>query len=232
MASAAQVARSFFTDVADEVHGAVRLNTRFLEGSRDGENDRESAIVVTDSWRAQLVAVALHRDVGSFRKHGVEVSGNDDRWSRADSFALGDHVADRVDAHVSQTERFQALLVLGAARRFFERRRRNLRQLDLLLQRPRVVGFEDVERRANLRVGRRYGGLRGERRRQRRDRQEGQDFSHASNVSRRFAAVIPSEAPIGGDLPHSDARVSLSDSAQGRIPSAERAVPTQFGTPT
>src|SRR6478609_2196563 len=102
MPGAAQVARSFFTDVADEIHRAVRLNAGLLEGSRDGENNRESAIVVTDSWRAQLVAVALHCDVGPFRKHGVEMSSNDDGWSRADTFALGDYVADRVDAHVSQ----------------------------------------------------------------------------------------------------------------------------------
>ena len=48
MARSAQVARSFFTDVADEVDGAVGLNAGFLERARDGENNRESAIVVTD----------------------------------------------------------------------------------------------------------------------------------------------------------------------------------------
>ena len=82
MARAAQVARSFFADVADEVHRAVRLNARLLERARDRENHGEPAIVVTDSRRAKLVAVALDRDVGAFGKDRVEVAGDHDRRSR------------------------------------------------------------------------------------------------------------------------------------------------------
>ena len=81
-----------------------------------------------------------------------------------DAAALGDDVADCIDAHVLQADALEPLLELGAARGLLERRRGDLRQLDLLLKRPGVVGLDDVERGFHARIVRRNGRLRGERR--------------------------------------------------------------------
>ncbi len=65
---------------------------------------------------------------------------------------LGDDVAGGVDADVLEAERFETLFELSAAFGFFEWRRGNCRELDLLLEGPGVVGLEDVEGGPDFRV--------------------------------------------------------------------------------
>ena len=126
----------------------------------------EPAIIVADSRRDERVALSLDRDVGSLGEYRVEMPLDQYRGPVARALTLGDDVADFIDAHVAQPDPLEALLELGGTHRLLERRRRNLRQLDLLLQRPCVVVLDDVERRANLGVRRRNCELlRRERRR-------------------------------------------------------------------
>ena len=191
IAHAAQVARPFLADVADEVDGAVGLHAGFLERADDGENDGEPAVVVADARRAELSAVVFDGDVGAFGEDGVEVSGDDDRRPGADAAPLGDDVAGGVDADVLEAERFEALFELSAAFGFFERRRGDGGQLDLLLERPGVVGLEDVEGGADFGVRRGDGELGEGGRRGEEERGEGEAGGgwHGTNVlSRRVAS--------------------------------------------
>ena len=150
------------------------LHAGLLERAHDGENDGEPAVVVADAWGAELGAVVLDGDVGPFGEDGVEVSGDDDRRPAADAASFGDDVAGGVDADVLEAECLEALFELGAAFGFFEGRRRDGRQLDLLLEGPGVVGLEDVEGGADFGVRRRDGAVGRRRSSRRRERGEGE----------------------------------------------------------
>ena len=151
----------FFADVADEVDGAVRLHAGLLERAHHGENHGEPAVVVADARRASL-------SPSRFTVTSVP-SGN--TVSRCPAMTTVGPLPEPFRSAITlpavsmrtfvQAERLEALLELGGAFGFFERRRRDLRQLDLLLERPGVVGFEDVERGADTGV-RRRDSLRGD----------------------------------------------------------------------
>ena len=65
---------------------------------------------------------------------------------------LGDDVADRVDLRVGVAERDETLAVFDAAGRLFEWRRRDFAELHLLIECPRVIRLDLLERAANRRV--------------------------------------------------------------------------------
>src|SRR6185436_11397160 len=108
----------------------------------------EPAAVVADAGAGHLRAVALHLHVGPLGEHRVEMPRDHDRRPTARSAPLGDDVSDGVDAD-GEAERLEPALVLGPANGLLERRRRDLADRTLLIERPGVVGLDPVERAAN-----------------------------------------------------------------------------------
>jgi hypothetical protein len=147
---AAQIAESFFADVADEGDGAGRLHVAGLEGAHHREHHGQATAVVADAGPANHRALLRGLDVGAFGKHGVEVGGEHEMRARCRARALPEHVANLVDADVLQAELAELARIELAASRFLERRRFHLADFDLLGQGAGFVG-----------AGRGQGGLHG-----------------------------------------------------------------------
>jgi hypothetical protein len=185
VARAAQVARPFLADVADEDDRARRPDVRRLERTRRREHHGEPATVVADAAADEPAVLLLHPDVGPLGEHGVEVAGEHDGGAVASAAALADHVAHRVHADVGKAELLQCRLVGDAARRLHEGGRGNLAERDLLLERPGVVRLQRVEHRAHVGAGGELrGGLGGEggRERAQREGKTGKDVASTHGV--------------------------------------------------
>ena len=75
------------------------------------------------------------------------------------SRALADHVARRIDTHAGEPRRPELLGIGLGARRFLERGRGDFTQTNLILDGPRFVRPNGVERGANRRQGGQTGDI-------------------------------------------------------------------------
>ena len=87
--------------------------------------------------------------VGAFRKHGIEMRGEDQVGMRGFAGTHADDVAGFVGADVAQAEAFEQPLQFAPAHFFLERRRGDLANLDLLLDDRGLVALDGFEGRAD-----------------------------------------------------------------------------------
>jgi hypothetical protein len=148
----AKVPGALFADVGDEVDRPLRPHAGGAHGFRHREQHREAAAIVTDARALEQRPLTLDADVGLLRKNGIEVRRQDHDGTTPRARALGDHVPDRVDANVAQTERFEPAFHLSGTPFLLERGGRDLADRHLLVDRPGVVGADAIDRRS-------YGGV-------------------------------------------------------------------------
>jgi hypothetical protein len=149
---AAQVAQSLFANVGDEGDCAGGLYVRFVERADDAEHHGEAAAIVANARAFEDVAFHGDADVGAFGKDGIKVRGEDQVRMRGFARPDSDHVAGGVRADIVQPEAFKEALQLLAAHFLFERRRRNLADLDLLLDHRRLIAPGGIESGADRRI--------------------------------------------------------------------------------
>ncbi len=149
---AAQVAESFFADVADEEDVALRRDAGCVHRANDRQQHRERSRVVADARRGEPGAVTLDLDVRAFRKHRVEMCGDGDERAAAGASAQAHDVAFGITFDVRQASGAQHLEVRRAACVFLERRRRNLRELDDFGDETVVILVDGRHRGLELRI--------------------------------------------------------------------------------
>ena len=142
---AAQVPESLFTDGADECDRARRPNIRRVERARDREDDGQAAAVVADARtledapsRVTLTSVPSGKTVSrcALNTRWGRAAGRDARRARCPPCRCA-HFAIR---------RAKRIGVGRSAGGLLERRRGNLAEPHLILNRPRLVGPRGVER--------------------------------------------------------------------------------------
>ncbi len=156
MPNATQVARPFLADGADEGDRADGLHVRGADRARHREHHGEPTAIVADSRAEESCPLTFHANDGAFGKDRVEMSRDHHVRSTPRAPPLGDDVSLGVDARVAEPERGEATPKLLRASRFLERRRRDLADRNLLVERPRVARANRVERGADARVARRH----------------------------------------------------------------------------
>jgi hypothetical protein len=149
------------------------------------QHDGESATVVADAGAAEHRPFAGDLDVRLLRKHRIEVRAEDEVGPRRRAGPLAEHVAHLVHAHVLQAKRAERVGVGLATRGFLERRRRDLAQPDLVLDRLRFVVTRRLDRGFDRGVLQEPGtyvrSLLRERRRRENDRSEKDSCHRTSN---------------------------------------------------
>ena len=147
-----EVAEPFFPDVGHEGDGARRRYLRLLHFADDGDEHGQAAAIVADARAMEDASLTLHFDVGAFGKHSVEVRGDDDAGSRRGAGVVAEDVPHLVHAHTLQAELFEDALQLPAPDFFFEWRRWNLAEANLVRDSLRLACLRPVERRFHRRV--------------------------------------------------------------------------------
>ena len=148
-----QVSGPLFADRSDKQHVVARVEPVAIHEFDDGQHGYQPAGVVGDPGSHQLVPVSPDGDVGSFRKHGVEVRHHRDRPASGSALPARDDVPDLIEfgfeprfAHESQ--------VVGSSHFLREGRRRDLGQLDEQAFVFLIHREDFLERRRNPAVGR------------------------------------------------------------------------------
>jgi hypothetical protein len=132
-------------------HVADGAQLRVLHRAQHREQGHEATRIVDDA-EAEVTAVLLsHGDIAAFGKDRVEMRGDHQQrrvrlpFPLAHSVALADHIARGIDADVGQTRGAQAFGEIPCPHRFLERRRGNLRDGDLFLERARIVIAQELQ---------------------------------------------------------------------------------------
>jgi hypothetical protein len=128
----------------------VRLDLRFADSARDGDERGQAGTVVGNPRGAQALGVATNLYVGAWRKDGVEVCGEHHDFSVVCTREFTDDVAGFVDLYV-QAGFGEKNFDCGGARRFLKRRRGNFGDAYLLIVDPSEISGEPGQRRAEFR---------------------------------------------------------------------------------
>ena len=153
----AQVTKLFLTDCADKHDVADGFHVGLVQRAQNAEQRRQAAPIVIDTRRFIAVALDLDLDIRAFRKHRIQVGRHHQHRAVAAALAHGDHIAFGINARVLQAQGLEPLLVFLRAYCLLERRRRNLGQLDLVLERALVVGLQEIHRLFDTRMRRQFG---------------------------------------------------------------------------
>ena len=149
---AAQIAEPLLADVRHEGNRSRRRHAGVFQRLDDPDEHGQTAAIVADSRSSQDVAVAAHFHVGAFGKHGVEMRRDYDVRMRRGAWPIAEHVAGFVDPHALQAELVERALQLGAASLLFERRRSDLTESNLILNRLRLGRLRRRERKLDGRL--------------------------------------------------------------------------------
>src|SRR5262249_12543074 len=73
---AAQIARPFFSNIADEENVTRSLDLGGIHSTNHHKQNSQSPRVVADAGGSQFCAVPADFEICSFREHGIEMGGN------------------------------------------------------------------------------------------------------------------------------------------------------------
>src|SRR5258708_15303976 len=141
---ATQIADAFFTDVADEKKRVIGFDAADVERLDQSEKHGQAAAVILNAGAVEASASAFNGEIGTGRKHRINVGRDHDR-ARGSPATPTEHVADRIGLNVRKTQFFKlsshelSTLLLG------ERRRRCLRNRDLLFDVCFVVFLDEAQ---------------------------------------------------------------------------------------
>jgi hypothetical protein len=135
--------QTFLTHVGNKGEAAVGLQARGIHGVHDRQQRSETAAVVADTRPLQNVAHARDVDIRAWRKDRVEMRGDDHMRMRHRARTIAQHIARLVDAYVLKTFMAKELGYTRGALVLMKRRRRNLTELNLLVD---EVGAGVVQR--------------------------------------------------------------------------------------
>ena len=147
----AQISETLLADRADEDDGTLGGDFPLVERADDGQQHREPAAIVGDARRLEDGAAALDLGVGARGEHRVEMRGKDDQRSRPPPRPHAVHIALGVDTDVLQAKFDKFLPVVFRANFLFDRRRRNLAEPHLLIERLGLHALEEGQGVANRR---------------------------------------------------------------------------------
>ena len=114
------------------------------EGAREAGERGETCAVIGDAGSGEAIRLALHANIGARGKNGVEMRRQQDDAVRVGARALADHVSDFVELNF-QSGGFENFLQIFGARRFFEFRRGNFGEMNLLVGDPRGILLDPGE---------------------------------------------------------------------------------------
>ena len=134
-----KIAQSFFTHVATEYNIADSLNSAIFQCPDHGQDCGQSSGVVGNPRGIKNAIFLLDRHIGSFDKHRIEVSRNEQLRPVTRSPVNPEHISFRVLLHLVQPRLLQAGHVIKRPFRLLERRRRHFVDRNLLLNRGLMV---------------------------------------------------------------------------------------------
>ncbi len=129
-----QITEAFLARVADEKNVGLGGDGRLLERPQDAEQHHQPARVVADSGCDVAIALDPDRDVGFRGKDRVEMRDQGDDLPATAPRPAADDVSGVVRRHVGKTRIGQHRGEAFAARPFAERRRRDLRKFDEIVE--------------------------------------------------------------------------------------------------
>ena len=149
---APQITEALFAHRAHECNRAGRRHAGFVQRPRHGDQIGEPATIVANTRTAQHISLAANADVGAFRKHGVEMGAHDEVRPRAGAGPLADDVPLGVNANVFQPGFPKHRRVELCALCFLKRRRFNLADPDLIVDRLHLVRPCELDCRSHRRL--------------------------------------------------------------------------------
>ena len=115
LADTPQIAEPFLAHVGYERDGRLGPDRRLIQRPRNGDQHGQAPAVVADARSSKQVALTRDLDVGSFWKHGVEVRRDHEPRTCRDTWSIGEHVADAIDADALQSGTLEQLFQSGLA---------------------------------------------------------------------------------------------------------------------
>src|SRR5579864_1221994 len=98
MANPAQIAFPFFADIPNKYNVHLTVDLSFAHCHRNREQRRYSSGIVADARAVDAVTILMNSNVGTWRKDGIEMSGDRDSGSCVvPSWQNGDNIAEFID---------------------------------------------------------------------------------------------------------------------------------------